>query len=106
MLEALKALAVLEGVEGTEAAGEGSDALVAAGDAVTIGEAAGGWLADVAIEAWWPVLPGAQAVASTVGVITRPASRRRMRAIFADRPARAPHSARQWPAAVAVPPPV
>jgi hypothetical protein len=75
----------------TEAAGDELAALVAAGDTVTVGEAAGGWLADVAVEARRPVLAAVQAVASTAGVITRPASRRRMRVILADRPTWAPH---------------
>jgi hypothetical protein len=87
----LETLGVTEMVGVTEAAGDELAALVAAGDTVTVGEAAGGWLADVAVEARWPVLAAVQAVASTAGVITRPASRRRMRVILADRPTWAPH---------------
>jgi hypothetical protein len=89
-LGVLEAVGVTELVGVTEVAGDELAALVAAADTATVGEA-GGRLADVVVEARRPVLPAVHAVASTAGVITRPASRRRMGAIFADGPTWVPH---------------
>jgi hypothetical protein len=83
--EALGAVGVLEDELGaTEATADALLAAVATGDGGAVGDAAGGWLAEVGLEACGPVLVAVHAAASIAGAIIRLASRRRMPAILAD----------------------